>query len=107
MAQTIMHKYDDTETDVAIKTTNLALKSIVGHEKQGYNKTLGVIGDTNKTLSTIVNQNKTLNNIIKNLTLATQLLEQLEYKCLVIYKAQTQAIQLLQKYNQTEVLNAI
>ena len=107
MAQTIMHNYDDTRADIAIKTTNLALKSIVGHEVAGYNKTLGVISDTNKTLNTIVGQNRTLNNIIKNLTVATQLLEELEVKCCRLYKAESQAYQLLRNYNQTEVLNAL
>jgi len=107
MSQILIHKYDDTPTFIGVRTTNTSLKSIVGHEVAGYNQTLDVIKDTNKTLNTIVNQNRTLDNIIKNLTKATQLLEELEVKCCRLYKAESQAYQLLRNYNQTEVLNAL
>lgn len=80
-----MHKPDDTDVDTAIKTTNLALKSIVGHEKQGYNATLKDIKNTSARLNAAVSQNKTLNNIIRNLTAAVNLMIRLEWNCCRIY----------------------
>lgn len=99
MSQTLMHRQDDVPIEEALKTTNLCLKSIVGHEKQGYNATLGTVKDTNNTIQIITANNRQLNNIVKNLNKASELLIQLEIKCFYIYKGIGLAQQICDAYN--------
>ena len=93
-----MHRTDNVAIDEALKTTNLALKSIVGHEKAGYNKTTSEIKNISNRLNATVNQMTTLNNILRNLTTAVNMMIKLEVNVCHIYNNSLGAINIMNKF---------
>lgn len=96
-----MHNVDSVDIDKALKTTNLCLKSIVGHEKKGYNKTLNEVNDISKRIMNITAYNKRLNNIIRNLTTAVNMMIRLEWQacgCKPYYNDYVGAVNIMNKF---------
>ena len=99
--QVLMHKPDDTDVNTALNTTNLCLKSIVGHEKKGYNKTLNEVNDISQRIKNITAYNKRLNNIIRNLTTAVNMMIRLEWQacgCKPYYNDYVGAVNIMNKF---------
>ena len=74
MAQVILHTNDDKSVKDQINTTTLALKSIVGHEKQKFNDLSNYEKNLLYVQKNTLDIIKRLSNIINNIYAATDML---------------------------------
>ena len=74
MAQVILHTEDDKSVKDQINTTTLALKSIVGHEKQKFNDLSAYEKNLLYVQKNTLDIIKRLTNIVNNIYAATEIL---------------------------------
>ena len=74
MAQVILHTEDDKSLKEQINTTTLALKSIVGHEKQRFNELAAYENNLMYVQENTLDIIRRLSNVINNIYAATEIL---------------------------------
>lgn len=74
MAQVILHTEDDKSVKEQINTTTLALKSIVGHEKQRFNELTAYETNLSYVQKNTLDIIRRLSNVINNIYAATEIL---------------------------------
>lgn len=74
MAQVILHTEDDKSVREQINTTTLALKSIVGHEKQRFNELTAYESNLYYVQENTLDIIRRLRNVINNIYAATEIL---------------------------------
>lgn len=74
MAQVILHTEDDKSVKKQINTTTLALKSIVGHEKQRFNELDAYEKNLYYVQENTLDIIRRLGNVINNIYAATEIL---------------------------------
>lgn len=74
MAQVILHTEDEKSIKEQINTTTLALKSIVGHEKQKFNELAAYENNLYFVQENTLDIIRRLSNVINNIYAATEIL---------------------------------